>query len=163
MRAPCRADCGRPMPYVRALHRREASLFRRATVVRRASAAGFARHARARHCAGCLRGGGTARELPARARRAALVVVGLCLILGHCTAKRPLSFCARPWYDVPAQPAFAWHARARHCAGCLSGGSAARELSAPGIDYGIMKYARYLGFRSPPALHAQCPDSRCAS
>ena len=46
---------------------------------------------------------------------------------GHCTGGRPLSFGARPWCDVRAvtsnaQPAFAWHARKRHCAGCLSGG-----------------------------------------
>ena len=53
---------------------------------------------------------------------------------GHCTGERPLSFGARKC-DMPAtafknQPAFAWYARARYCARCLSGGSAARELSA---------------------------------
>ena len=162
--------------YQRALRRREASLLRRATVVRRAScglqrqasAACRAAHARRRslslgrrrstraccarapcragcdrlvlieeHCtgerplsfgarpwcdvpaaasnakpaprvsrAGALRslslGGGAALELAARARRAALVVVGLCPTEGHCAGERPLSFGARPWCDVPA-------------------------------------------------------------
>ena len=37
-----------------------------------------------------------------RARRAALVVVGPCTRQGHCPDKRPLSFGARPWCDVPA-------------------------------------------------------------
>jgi len=35
-RAPCRAGCGRPMPYERPLHRRKATLFRRAAEMRRA-------------------------------------------------------------------------------------------------------------------------------
>ena len=211
-RAPCRAGCGRPMPYASTLPRREASLLRRAVVVRRASCGlqhtadfcvahtgaplrwlslgsrrstracctrvpcctgviypnpmqrrrigkrplslsappwydvpaaasnaqpTFASHMRTRRCAGCLSGGGAARELAARARHAAMAVVGLCYMQGHRTGERPLSFGARPWCDVPAaasegQPAFAWHARARvrHCDGCLSGGGAARELSA---------------------------------
>ena len=91
----------------------------------------FASHMRTRRCAGCLSGGGAARELAARARRAVMAVVGLCCMQGHCTGERPLSFGARPWCDVPAaasnaQPAFAWHARARY----LSGGSAARKLAA---------------------------------
>ena len=88
--------------------------------------------ARACHYAGCLSGGGAARERAARACHAAVVLVGLCSINGHCTDERPLSFAARPWCDVPAtatqnQPAFASHAWARHCARCLSGGGAARE------------------------------------
>ena len=36
------------------------------------------------------------------ARRAALVVVGPCAINGHYTSRKPLSFGARPWCDVPA-------------------------------------------------------------
>ena len=36
-RAPCRASCGRCIPYSRALHRREAFLLQRAALVRRAS------------------------------------------------------------------------------------------------------------------------------
>ena len=35
-------------------------------------------HTQARHCARCLSGGGAVRKLVARARRAALVVVGRC-------------------------------------------------------------------------------------
>ena len=46
-------------------------------------------------------GGGAALELAARARRAALVVVGL-PYKGRCDGERPLSFGARPWCDVPA-------------------------------------------------------------
>ena len=77
-RAPCRAGCDRSTHYERALHRREASLLRCKTVVRRAScdlqrAAGFRVARDERHCAGCLSGGGETRELAARARRAALV------------------------------------------------------------------------------------------
>ena len=70
-----------------------------------------------------------------RARRVALVVIGLRTMGGHCTGGRPLSFGARPWCDVRAvtsnaQPAFAWHARKRHCAGCLLGGGKTRNLAA---------------------------------
>ena len=95
----------------------------------------FVWHARARHCVCCLSGGGAARELAARARRAALVVVYPRTRQGHWTGERTFSVGARPWCDVPAaasenQPAFAWAARARHCACCLSGGGAARELTA---------------------------------
>ena len=95
----------------------------------------FAWHANKRHCAGCLSGGGETRELAARARRAALVVIGLRTMKGHCTGGRPLSFGARPWCDVRAvtsnaQPAFAWPTRERHCAGCLSGGGKTRKLAA---------------------------------
>ena len=59
-------------------------------------------HTRSRHCARCLSGGGAARALAARARRAALVVVGLCLLKGHCTSEMPLSFGPRPCFDMPA-------------------------------------------------------------
>ena len=54
---------------------------------------------------------------------------------GHGTDKRPLSFGARPWCDVPAaasqnQPSFVWHTQARYCACCLSRGGVGRELDA---------------------------------
>ena len=95
----------------------------------------FAWHTHACHCSGCLSGGGETRKLAARARRAALVVIGLRTVEGYCTCKKPPSFGARPWCDVRAvpsnaQPAFAWHARKRHCGGCLSGGGETRELVA---------------------------------
>ena len=95
----------------------------------------FAWHARERNCAACLSGGGAARELTARARRKALVVIGPRTMEGHCAGERPLFFIARPWCDVldvasNPQSAFAWHARERHYAGCLSGGSVAREVAA---------------------------------
>ena len=69
-------------------------------------------HARARHFAHCLSGGGAARELTTRAPRAALVAVGLRTRQGHCTRERSFSVGARPWFDVPPaasdnQPAFA--------------------------------------------------------
>ena len=78
-------------------------------------------HARARNCAHCLLGAGAARKLVVRARRAAPIVVGPCTTKGQCTREKPLFSGARPWCDVPvgglfAQPIFAWHARARHCA-----------------------------------------------
>ena len=47
----------------------------------------FARHARARSCARCLSRGGAARELAARARRAAVVVVSPCSIKGTVPAR----------------------------------------------------------------------------
>ena len=46
--------------------------------------------------------GGAALGLVARARRAALVVVGPCSIEGRCTGERRLSFGARLWCDMPA-------------------------------------------------------------
>ena len=46
--------------------------------------------------------GGAALGLVARARRAALVVVGSCSIEGRCAGERRLSFGARPWCDMPA-------------------------------------------------------------
>ena len=49
--------------------------------------------------------------------------------------RKALSIGARPWCDVRAvtsnaQPAFAWHANERHCAGYLSGGGKIHELAA---------------------------------
>ena len=109
-------------------------------MVRRASgglpeSSGVTWHARARHCARCLSSGGEALELAAHMHHATPVVVGQCVRQGCYTAERPLSFGARPWCDVPAvaiqnPPAFAWHARARNYARCLSRGGAARELTA---------------------------------
>ena len=100
-RAPWRAGCGRLMRLGEGqLRRREASLLRRAAVVRRASC-GLQRQAsaaclarRRRACARCLWGGGAALKLAARARRAALVVVGLCSRKGAAPA-RGLSPSAR--------------------------------------------------------------------
>ena len=57
---------------------------------------------RRRACVLCLSGGGAARKLAARARRAALDVVELRPIEGRRPGARPLSFDARPWRDVPA-------------------------------------------------------------
>ena len=117
-RAPCRAGCDRTTDDKISLHRREVSLLRCKTVVRRAScglqhAAGF--RGTHRHCAGCLSRSDKTRELAARARRAALPVIGFCAMKGYCTGGRPLSFGARPGCVVRAvtsnvQPAFAWHA-----------------------------------------------------
>ena len=106
-RAPCGAGCERFTHYERALHRRQASLLRCNTVVRRVSydlqhAAGIAWHANKRHCAGYLSGGGKTRKLAACARCAALTVIGLHAIEGHCTDAGPLFFGARRWCDVRA-------------------------------------------------------------
>ena len=95
----------------------------------------FAWHANERHCAGYLSVGGKIRELAARTHRAALGAMGLRTIEGHCTGNKPLSLGARPWCDVRAvasnaQPAFAWHARERRCAGCRLGGGNTREPAA---------------------------------
>ena len=89
-------------------------------------------HARVGNCFRCLSGRGAALELAARARRAALAVVGTRPTRAHCTDERFLPFRARPWCDVPAtaskpQPAVAWHARAFHCVRYLSGGLRARR------------------------------------
>ena len=51
----------------------------------------FTWRARKRRCGGCLSGGGKTCKLAARARRAALVVIGLRTMKGHCTGGRPLS------------------------------------------------------------------------
>ena len=89
---------------------------------------------RARHCAGYLLGGGAVRELVACARRAAMGVISSCAIECHCTSGRPLPLGARPWCDVFASASntggfCVTNARARHCAGYLLGGSAARALA----------------------------------
>ena len=70
-----------------------------------------------------------------RVGRAVLFAIGLRDMEGHYTGGRPFSFDARPWCDVQAvasnaKPAFAWHARKRHCGGCLSGGGETRKLAA---------------------------------
>ena len=90
----------------------------------------FAWHALAR-CVGCLLGGVKTRELAALARRVTLAVVGLRTLEGTAL-QDGLSLLA--WGDVRAvtsntQPAFAWHARKPHCAGCVSGGSELREVA----------------------------------
>ena len=95
----------------------------------------FAWRARVRHCARCLLGGGAARALAARARRAALVVVALCTIKGHCTGRRAVSFCARPCCDVPScsylRKRLSRETRRHATALALSwGGGAARALAA---------------------------------
>ena len=83
-------------------------------------------HARACDCARCLWGRGAALEFAARARRAALAMVGTRPTRAHCTGERFLPFYARSWCDVPAtssntQSAVVWHTRARRCARCLWG------------------------------------------
>jgi hypothetical protein len=65
------------------------------------SAAWLAR--RRRGGARCLWGGGAALELSSRARRAALAVIGSCLVERCCTGETALSFGARPWCDVTAE------------------------------------------------------------
>ena len=128
MRAPCCAGRNRPTYYARTLHRREASLSRCKTVVR-CESCGLQRAAgnrvvRERAPLRWLSLGRwqNTRSCCARAPcRASCVRVTEC----HCTGERPLSFGARPWYDVRAvpsnaQPAFAWHARKRHCDGSVS-------------------------------------------
>ena len=84
-------------------------------------------HALACHYARCLSRGGTARELAARTRRAALALAGSCTRQGHCTGERLLSFDVRPWCDVPDAAsqrqnrlAFASHALARATALAVS-------------------------------------------
>jgi hypothetical protein len=126
----------------RALRRRKVPLLRRADVVRRASCClpesaslRVARRTRAYHCVRCLSQRGASRKLAARACRAALALMTSCTSQGHSTGERPLCFGARPWCDVPAaasqnQLVLAWHARARHCARCLLGAGASRELAA---------------------------------
>ena len=125
-----RAGCSRSTPYARTQHTREASLLRCKTVVRRASCD---LQQRSRHSRG-TRTSATAvavsRKMAkntsfSRARHAALVAVGIRSMQKHCTGDRPLSYGTRPWCDVRAvtsnaQPAFAWHARKRQGAGCLS-------------------------------------------
>ena len=138
--APCCVSCGWPMRSKRPLQQPEASLFRHAAVVRRASCslndlAGVHMACASAPPHSCISGGGATRELAASARRGALVVVGPCPMKGHCAGGKPLSFGARPWRDVPDaafqnEPAFAWHARARKRAYYLSDRGAACELAA---------------------------------
>jgi len=82
-------------------------------------------HKRERHCAGCLSGEGTARELDARMLRAALVVIRSYPMHQHRAGGSSLSFGARHRRDMPAAgsdapPAFAWYARASATAQALS-------------------------------------------
>ena len=65
-----------------------------------------------------LWGGGAARTLAARARRAALVVVGPCPMKGHYTSKRPFSFGAKPCCSVRATVSRT--ARLRVCAHAIA-------------------------------------------
>ena len=139
--ARCWAGCSRSVPQTRPLHRRESSLHRRKTVLRRVSCslqhtAGFrVARMRARQCAHYLSRRGAARALAKRARHAALVVVGSYPTQGHCTGEKPLSLGARPWCAVlaaasKAQPAFrVARTQARHCARYLWGRGAARALA----------------------------------
>ena len=95
----------------------------------------FTLHANKRHCTDSLLGCVETRELAARARRPALVAIGLLIVEGYCTGERPLSSGVRPWCDVRAvifntQPAFTWHANKRHCADVLSGCGENREVAA---------------------------------
>ena len=139
-RAPCCAGCDRPLRYRRALHRREASLFWCKSVVRRASCD-------LQHAAGIRVASAQAPlrwlSLESRRNTQGLAVRAPCraacdrpsTIEVYCTGGRLLSFGARPWYDVRAvasnaHPAFAWHANNRHCAGCLSGDSETRQIAA---------------------------------
>ena len=92
------------------------------------------RRTQARYCVGCLWGGGAARTLTTRARRAALVVIGPCPTKGYCTGKKPSPLGARPCSNVPAvasneRPPFAWRTKACHCVDCLWGGDAACALA----------------------------------
>ena len=69
------------------------------------------------------------------ARRVALVVVGPRSFKAHWAGDRPLSFGTCPQCNVigaasNAQPALAWRAHARQCAGCPSGSGAAGVLAA---------------------------------
>ena len=106
-----------------------------------------------RYCAGYLSINGKPHELAVRARRGALAAIGLRAMERHCTSDRPLSFVARPWFDVRAvasnaQPPFACHARKRRCAGCLSGCGEIRELEARAhratrVDVGARTIERY--------------------
>ena len=94
-------------------------------------------YARKRHCSGCLSGGGEIRKLTARARVSRWLRSAYALQKEYCTGKKASLFRSKtPWCDVRAeadsnaQPAFAWHTRARHCAGYLSGCGETRDLAA---------------------------------
>ena len=75
----------------------------------------------------CLSGEGAALELATSARRAALVVVGLAPVQGHCPSEKPLSFGARLWHDVPATASYAKPAAARAPSARLPALTASRE------------------------------------
>ena len=95
--------------YGRTLRWREASLFRRAHVRRRATyslqrqASAACLVQRIRTGARCLWEGGAALELEARARRAALIVASPYTGQRNRAGERPLSFSARLWCDVPVE------------------------------------------------------------
>ena len=136
----CRAGCGRLVSLERACTGERPLSFGARPWCDVPAAASNAKPAprvarRRRAGARCLWGGDAALELAVRARRAALVVVGSCLIERHCTGERPLSFGARPWCDVPAAASNAKPApRVSRGAGALRslslGGGAALELAA---------------------------------
>ena len=116
--APCRADCGQFAHRKReTTPAKNISLFAarsRCDVPAAASNAqpAFAWHDSERHCAVYHSGGDQARKLVAGARLGALVAIGSSTAEEYCTGRRPLSFGARPWCDVPAmasnaQPALA--------------------------------------------------------
>ena len=111
-------------------------------------------------------------------RRAALVVVGSHALDGHFTGGRPLFFGASPWCDVRtvpsnAHPDIAWHARKRHCGGCLSRRGETRELAArapcrAGCDRST-HYDRALHrqqasfFRCKTVVRRESSDLQCAA
>ena len=106
-RAPCSAGCDQSAHHTRRLYRREASLLRRDTVVRRVGCRLVqSQHFASRACERATVLDASREEeqhanLPG-AHRATLVVVGRCTMQGHRVGKRPLSSGARPWCDVPA-------------------------------------------------------------
>ena len=106
-RAPCRAGCGRLMPMeAHCVGEGPLSFGARLwcdvpTVRSNAKPAPNVTRRR-RACARCILGGGAAFELAARARRAALAMVCVCLEEGHRPGESPVSFDERPWCDVKA-------------------------------------------------------------
>ena len=135
-----RAGCDRLMTYGRTLHEREAALLRWKAVLPCASRGVHfvSRLARVvRLCATALAVSGEKAQhgrLP-RVRRAALAVVAPCHMEGHCTSERQPLFSARPCLTCQPrrpfrEPACARSALARHRAGCLWEGGAARTLAA---------------------------------
>ena len=139
VRAPCYAGRGRLTHFIEYTGGRPLSFGARpwfdVRAVTSSAQPAFAWHFNRRHCAGCLSGGGETRELAARARLAALAVVGSRNKEIRCTGGRRLTLGARPWCDVRAvtsrtQPAFASPMHERHCTGYISGGGGTRELAA---------------------------------
>ena len=108
-RLPRCADWGRPRTLKGIRTREEASLVRCKTVVPRAGL-GLAHGRlvcacalmRARHRARSLWGGGAARALATRARRASRVGIGPPSLEGRRASDRALSFGARLWCHAPA-------------------------------------------------------------